>query len=132
MLSLATGLIAAAAGTIDGGQARSWTLGDDADTKKNPLASDAKALEAGKAIFKSKCSRCHGPGGIGDGPDADPDATVMDLTDPKRAARNPDGVVFYKVLNGKTRPKMPAFKDELSEEQIWSVVAYVQSIRKKP
>lgn len=111
---------------------RSWNLGADADTKTNPLAVNAKTLEAGMAIFKDKCARCHGPGGIGDGPDADPDATEMDLTNPKRASRNPDGVVYYKVLNGKQRPKMPAFKDELSDEQIWTVVAYVQSIRKKP
>jgi mono/diheme cytochrome c family protein len=111
---------------------RSWNLGEDADTKKNPVAADAKTLDAGKALFKDKCARCHGPGGLGDGPDADPDATEMDLTNPKRAGRNPDGVVYYKVLNGKLRPKMPAFKDELSEEQIWTVVAYVQSIRKKP
>jgi mono/diheme cytochrome c family protein len=26
---------------------------------------------------------------------------------------------------------MPAFKEELTEEQIWSVVAYVQTLRKK-
>jgi mono/diheme cytochrome c family protein len=111
---------------------RSWNLGEDADTKKNPLTVNVKTLEAGQALFKDKCARCHGPGGIGDGPEADPDATEMDLTNPKRAARNPDGIVFYKVLNGKLRPKMPAFKDEMSEEQIWTVVTYVQSIRKKP
>jgi mono/diheme cytochrome c family protein len=108
-----------------------WTLGPDADTKKNPLTLDEKTLAAGRSIFKDKCSRCHGPGGLGDGPDADPDATEMDLTNPKRAPRHTDGVVYYKVLNGKRRPKMPAFKDELTEEQIWSVVAYAQSLRKK-
>lgn len=112
-------------------QARSWTLGEDAETKKSPLTSDEKTLAAGKAVYKSKCQGCHGPGGLGDGPDADPDAVDMDLTNPKRAGRNPDGVVYYKVLNGRGRPKMPAFKDELTEQQIWSVVAYVQSLRKK-
>ena len=110
-----------------------WILGDDADSKKNPLAADAKTLASGKAIFKDKCQRCHGPGGVGDGPDADPDAREdMDLTNPKRADRNADGVVYYKVLNGRRRPKMPPFKEELSEEQIWSVVTYAQSLRKKP
>ena len=47
------------------------------------------------------------------------------------AERNSDGIVFYKVLNGRRSPKMPAFKDQLSTEQIWSVVAYAQSLRKK-
>ena len=109
---------------------RTWTLGEDADTKKNPLTADEQTLAAGKALYKDKCSRCHGPGGLGDGPDGDPELE-MNLTDPKRAARNPDGVVFYKVLNGRGRPKMPAFKDELTEQQIWTIVTYVQTLRKK-
>jgi mono/diheme cytochrome c family protein len=113
-------------------QARGWTLPEDAATKQNPLKPDEKTLAGGKALFKDKCERCHGPGGLGDGPDADPDAAGdMDLTNPKRTERNPDGVVFYKVSNGRGRPKMPAFKDELSEQQIWTVVSYVQTLRKK-
>ena len=43
----------------------------------------------------------------------------------------PTACVFYKVANGRRRPKMPAFKDELNEQQMWSVVAYVQTLRKK-
>jgi mono/diheme cytochrome c family protein len=113
--------------------ANGWTLGEDAETKQNPLTPDAATLASGKAIFKDKCQRCHGPGGLGDGPDSDPDVREdMDLTTPKRAARNPDGVVYYKVLNGRRRPKMPPFKDELTEQQIWTVVTYAQSLRKKP
>ena len=109
-----------------------WILGEDADTKKNPLTIDATTLANGKGIYKDKCQRCHGPGGLGDGPDSDPEAAPdMDLTNPKRAARNPDGVVYYKVLNGRKKPKMPAFKDELTEQQIWAVVAHVQNLRKK-
>jgi mono/diheme cytochrome c family protein len=109
-----------------------WTLGPDAETLKSPLTVDAKVLANGKAVFKDKCEKCHGPAGLGDGPDADPDAMMdMDLTVAKRAARNPDGVVFYKVMNGRRKPKMPAFKEELTPEQVWSVVAYAQSLRKK-
>ena len=55
----------------------------------------------------------------------------MDLTNPRRAERNSDGVVFYKVWNGRKVPKMPAFKDELTKEQAWAVVAYAQSLRQK-
>jgi mono/diheme cytochrome c family protein len=108
-----------------------WQLPPDAEDTKNPLAVDAKLLATGKAIFGDKCRRCHGPGGLGDGPDSDPDAREnMDLTDPKTADRNSEGIVFYKVSNGRRRPKMPAFKEELSKEQIWAVVAYVQTLRK--
>jgi mono/diheme cytochrome c family protein len=109
-----------------------WVLGEDASTKTNPLPADAATLAIGKGVYKEKCERCHGPGGLGDGKDADPDARGdMDLTNPKRAARNTDGVVYYKVANGRKKPKMPVFKEELKDEQIWAVVAYVQSLRKK-
>ena len=110
-----------------------WILEEDADTKKNPLTADAATLATGKAIYKDKCASCHGPAGLGDGPDSEPEARPdMDLTNPKRAGRNPDGVVYYKVLNGRRRPyKMPPFKGELTEQQIWSVVTYAQSLRKK-
>jgi mono/diheme cytochrome c family protein len=109
-----------------------WTLPADAADKTSPLKVDDKVLAIGKKVFTDKCQKCHGPKGLGDGPDADPDhAEDMDLTNPKRAERNSDGVVFYKVLNGRRSPKMPAFKNELSTEQIWSVVAYAQTLRKK-
>jgi mono/diheme cytochrome c family protein len=113
-------------------QSSGWTLPPDAADTKSPLTVDDKVLAAGKKIFSDKCQKCHGQNGLGDGPDADPDhVEEMNLTNPKRADRNPDGVVFYKVSNGRRNPKMPTFKEELKPEQIWSVVAYVQSLRKK-
>ena len=113
-------------------QPSGWTLPEDAEATKNPLTVDDKLLANGRAVYKDKCQRCHGPGGLGDGPDADPDVREdMDITNAKRADKNPDGVIYYKVLNGRRRPKMPAFKEELNPDQIWSVVAYVQTLSKK-
>ena len=110
-----------------------WHIPPDADQEKNPVAGDPKAIAAGKELFMKTCKRCHGPGGLGDGPDADPDTQQdMDLTVAKRAARNPDGVVFYKIWNGRTKPKMPSQQKEgLTKDQVWQIVAYVQTLRKK-
>lgn len=109
-----------------------WNIPPNAADEKNPLTPDQATVAAGKQVYGKKCERCHGPGGLGDGKDADPDSQQdMDLTVPRRAARNPDGVVFYKVFNGRAKPKMPAQKDELSKEQIWQVVTYVQTLRRK-
>ena len=122
----------AGAGPAVPGQAAvtGWHLPPEADDTKSPLTVDPRVLAAGKSLFKDKCQRCHGPSGLGDGPDADPEfAADMDLTNPKRAARNSDGVVFYKVWNGRKKPKMPTFKDELAKDQVWAVVAHVQSLR---
>jgi mono/diheme cytochrome c family protein len=135
---LAAAIGASAGGAIDQTkpapprQSSGWQLPPDAETTKSPLTVDEKVLAAGRAIFRDKCQRCHGPAGRGDGPDADPDVREdMDLTNPKRADQNPDGVIYYKVSNGRRRPKMPAFKEELKPEQIWSVVAHVQTLRKR-
>jgi mono/diheme cytochrome c family protein len=135
-LAIAAAVSAVAAGiaapAAPAQQRGGWQLPPDAPDTVSPLKVDDKVLATGKKIFSDKCQKCHGPKGLGDGPDADPEhAEDMNLTNPKRADRNPDGIVFYKVLNGRTRPKMPAFKEELSREQIWAVVAYVQTLRQK-
>ena len=82
----------AASTTAEQGQAppaanpNGWTIPETAAQEKNPFADDAKAVAAGKTLFEKNCKRCHGPGGLGDGPDADPDAMMdMDLTVARRS-----------------------------------------------
>lgn len=109
-----------------------WQLPPTADEEKNPFAGDDKAVAAGKVLYGKTCQKCHGPGGKGDGPDADPDAMQdMDLTEPKRAKRNSDGIVFYKIWNGRAKPKMPAQKNDLTKDQVWQIVSYTQTLRPK-
>ena len=55
----------------------------------------------------------------------------MDLTRAAGAAKNPDGVVFYKIMKGRSEPRMPAFEDQITKEQAWAIVAYVQTLRGK-
>lgn len=113
-------------------QAGRWTIPPTAVEEKNPLPINEATLAGGKKLFAAKCQRCHGPLGKGDGPDADAKyAADMDLTNGARAARNLDGQVFYKIWNGRSNPKMPAFSEEMTKEQVWAIVAYAQSLRKK-
>ncbi len=109
-----------------------WTIPSTAAAEKSPLTVNDAVLANGKKFFEDKCQRCHGPQGKGDGPDGDADRQQdMNLTVAARAARNPDGVVFYKLWNGRSSPKMPAFSADLSKEQAWAIVAYVQTLRAK-
>jgi mono/diheme cytochrome c family protein len=109
-----------------------WTLPATAAEEKNPLAVNDAVLAAGRKLFLAKCERCHGSAGKGNGPEADKHHLEhMDLTQKARAARHPDGIVFYKVWNGRSAPKMPAFKEELTRDQAWAIVAYVQTLRGK-
>jgi mono/diheme cytochrome c family protein len=114
------------------GRPGGWTVPQGADQEKNPLTVNDGVLAAGKKLYGSKCQRCHGAEGKGNGIDADPaHMKDMNLTLAANAARNPDGVVFHKIWNGRTSPKMPKFSEELTKEQVWAIVAYVQTLRAK-
>ena len=115
-----------------GTPASSWTIPQGGAQEKNPLTVNDAVLAKGKELFGTKCSRCHGAAGKGDGSEGDPaHKEDMDLTRADRAPRNPDGMVFYKMWNGRGTPKMPAFSEQLTKEQAWAIVAYVQTLRAK-
>ena len=82
----------------DGSQG--WNIPDGAAMERNPEPVSAAVLARGQNLYKAKCQRCHGVDGAGHGPEAEPDHLPGDLTDARRASRNPDGVMFYKIWNG--------------------------------
>lgn len=131
-LAVALGCLggAPARSAVQGDQSDGWQIPPNAQAEANPVAATPAALSRGKELYRGKCARCHGPAGRGDGADADLDHRPADLTDASRAARNPDGIMFYKVWNGRKKPKMPAFSSELSREEVWTVIQYVRSLRK--
>jgi mono/diheme cytochrome c family protein len=106
-----------------------WTIPSGGKEQKSPLKPSADVVKKGKAVFTSKCQKCHGPAAKGDGPDSDPKSPAADLTDELRYELHPEGVLYYKVWNGHP-PQMPAFKSQLSSDEVWQVVAYVMSLRK--
>lgn len=99
-----------------------------ATEQRNPLTDTPEVLAAGQTIYRQHCASCHGESGRGDGPVA---ATLpglpADFTVPHFATHT-DGEVFDWIQNGKPSTAMPAFGDQLSEEQIWQVVTYIRKI----
>ena len=120
-------LIVLVAGVVRA-QGSNWKIPSDADTLQNPRAVTSAMLQTGKTVFGSRCQKCHGGEGMGNGPQSDPKPPAADLTDRAQASLNPDGVLFYKVWNGGS--PMPAFKSELSRDEVWAVVEYVKTLRK--
>ena len=108
-----------------------WQIPENARDETSRLQPTPDVLKKGKSIYDSKCAKCHGPQGRGDGPDGDKEHPPADLTDASRAPRNPDGILFYKVWNGRKQPEMPAFKSDLSKDEVWAVVEYAKSLRKQ-
>jgi mono/diheme cytochrome c family protein len=111
------------------GDSGGWQIPANAANDANPVATSPEVLAKGRELYQSKCRRCHGTNGKGNGPDADSDNPPGDLTDVGRAPRNPDGVMFYKVWNGRSKPKMPAFKTDLSREDVWRVIHFTKTLR---
>jgi mono/diheme cytochrome c family protein len=107
-----------------------WRIPESAGTERSPLGSDAAEIVKGRSLFRSRCSSCHGVDGRGRGRDSDPDRPAADLTDGRAAARNPDGVLFYKIWNGRGKPKMPAMKLDLSRDDVWRLVTYIKTLRR--
>jgi mono/diheme cytochrome c family protein len=103
-----------------------WTIPPDAANEKNPLPASPQVIEEGKDQYSHHCERCHGKTGVGNGSEVDrkdrrnrPANLAM--------SRNPDGVMFYKIWNGRHDPKMPAFKSEMTREEVWQTITYITS-----
>jgi mono/diheme cytochrome c family protein len=107
-----------------------WVMPDTAKTEQSPIQPTPAVLKTGAALYQKHCQRCHGPQGKGDGPDADATDKPDDLSDLSRVTRNPDGVMFYKVWNGRKKPQMPGFSAKLNKDEAWSVVLFAKTLRK--
>ena len=106
-----------------------WKVPDAAKNKKNPIASDAESLSAGKALWATHCKSCHGTKGLGDGSKA-----AQLKTDPGDFSNatfqsETDGAHFYRISEG--RDDMPGFKKKLpDEDDRWNLVNYMRTFKK--
>lgn len=87
----------------------------------NPFVDDARALEEGRRLFVAmNCSGCHGGrGGGGMGPS---------LRDELWIYGNDDARIFDSIAAGRANG-MPAWGSRLPSQEIWKMVAYIQSMR---
>jgi mono/diheme cytochrome c family protein len=106
-----------------------WPVPDNYKKMKNPVASDADAIATGKTLWSTHCKSCHGTKGLGDGSKAAQLKTEPgDFSVPVMQGQ-PDGALFYKILEG--RDDMPGFKKKIpDQEDIWSIVHYLRTLKK--
>ncbi|GAB4546155.1 MAG: hypothetical protein Kow0063_40430 [Anaerolineae bacterium] len=81
-------------------------------------------VAAGQAIYEANCLACHAADGSGQGPG------VPDFTDVAAMSTKSPQALFDVVSQG--RAEMPAFADQLSEEERWQVVDFVRSFSYEP
>lgn len=82
----------------------------------------------GRIIYEQRCLECHGPQGRGDGIKAPflsprPGNLVSAATSAKS-----DKDLLKVIANGRARTAMPAWKDELSDEEQREVLRYIRSL----
>jgi mono/diheme cytochrome c family protein len=104
-----------------------WTLGAE---RADPLR--------GQQLYQHYCAACHGIAGTGSGPNApyleQLGRAPRDHTDVRYMHRLSDAELYRAISEGKRRdgepPFMPWWGYTLTEQDIWSLVAFIRSLAK--
>lgn len=90
-----------------------------------------------KYMENMRCSACHGESGKGDGPAAVAlNPKPRNYTDCKEMGKRSDAELFKVIKEGGAAaglsPLMVAFGSQLSDKEIWDVIAFIRSIPNPP
>jgi len=104
---------------------------------QNPTPDTPATIDAGRTTFQANCAICHGPRGLGDGPQAfvlRPMPVNLQLHVPQHA----QGEIEYWIANGVAGTGMPAWREVkapdgshesgLTDTQRWEIVRYLQAL----
>lgn len=122
-------LLSLSAGSLAGGEdvshSDAWQAPDQAQAKNNPIRYDVDSVQEGKLLFAQHCLQCHGYWGEGNG--------IVGLTLNGRpanllrlAGKQSPGAFAWKIAEG--RGAMPSYRDSLSQDEIWHLVNFVESL----
>lgn len=90
------------------------------------LSDPHKSVNEGQDIFQATCAGCHGSDGKGQGEQA-AGLEMIDFTDQEIMASKSAADLFQSISNG-VAPAMPAYAEELSEDQRWTLTTYIRSL----
>lgn len=97
--------------------------------EKGPVAPTAESVERGKKIFGYNCVVCHGEKGAGDGIIIRKGLGFypVNLALPAVSQRS-DGYIYAYIRYG-GKVMMPAYGENISEEDAWHVVNYIRKLQ---
>jgi mono/diheme cytochrome c family protein len=96
----------------------------------SPLPSSADIVEQGKSLYNGKgaCFNCHGKDGNGNGP------LAPQLNPSPRNFRHhgfwrhrTEGEIFWVIKHGSAGTGMVGFGEQLTDEEMWSVIQYIRT-----
>lgn len=109
------------------GRAQTIASVDSMSRLVNPVAADARSLQAGGQQFQINCAVCHGPAGMGDGPVTKFGFPPMPIGAGSNAAtRLSDGYLFGIIRNG--RGLMPPY-NRIEERERWDLINYLRAVQ---
>jgi thiosulfate dehydrogenase len=108
------------------------TMKREAQGLKSPLPPTDDNLAAGVALYVAHCQGCHGgPEGV-----ASPIARGLTPNAPQLAKDgvedDPEGTIYWKIAHGIRFTGMPAFRQNLSDREMWQMALFAKRMDKLP
>jgi mono/diheme cytochrome c family protein len=98
----------------------------------NPIPPSRESVVAGKTLFSTHCSLCHGETGKGDGSvGLTLNPRPADLTMHAVPGVHPDAQLFEWISDGFPGSRMPAFRASLSDTDRWHLVNFIRTLAPK-
>lgn len=91
--------------------------------RSNAFSGDPSVTPAGRSLFNQHCSHCHSPNAI----NPDPSRDLRRLK--QRYGENMTQVFYATVTEGRPTKGMPPWKGALSEETIWKILRFLESVQ---
>jgi len=117
-----------AAGFVLAHEKTGWIAPEEAKKMKNPVKATKASIQKGKEIYEKTCALCHGAKGDGKGPAGaglNPKPTNFMESHGEKMT---DGEHFWKITTGKGA--MPSFEKDLTAEERWHMINYVNTFMK--
>jgi len=106
--------------------AQTWVVPEDQKAVVAPMKFTHEMQELGEQTYLKNCQSCHGLPGKDNWARLTP--PPGDLSKDKAQVQT-DGEIFYRITTGKA--PMPEFRNILSEDERWAVVAYLRTYNPK-
>lgn len=98
---------------------------EEAKKLKSPIAYSRKSIAQGRSVFARNCVGCHGADGKAT---VDVVADASDLTAPETWKNgHTEGEIYRSIYDGQGA-SMPAFKTQLSQDDMWNLVNFIRSL----
>lgn len=107
-----------------------YGVAEDYEGATSTVAQSPETIAMGREIFANNCASCHGSNGLGNGENANalsPSPALLAYM--IRRPISVDEYLLWSISDGGEQfgTEMPAFKDTLSREEIWRVVAFMRA-----